>query len=427
MMQTVEEALDWIYSQKSPHRREGLDKIVYALDLLNHPHKKLKTIHIGGTNGKGSTINYLEGLFKAHKLKVGTFTSPHMLKWNERIKVNGHPISDQDLIKLTRKMVELNQRMEVSSFGRLGFFELYTVMMFEYFGSQTLDIALIEVGLGGRLDATNVIASPYIGITSIGLDHQDRLGNELEEIAFEKAGIIHQSAQVWIGNLDRRIEKIIEARCYEVGAQLHEPVRGKLLSQSVQEGLTFSWENQTYHLSILGRHQVGNVSLALQIFHTWMHDHEQVIRKEEVARALSQSQWMGRMEEIMPRLFLEGAHNEEGLRTLNQTLNDLMANQRIGLLYAGLKTKDQSRLILSLSKMPIEKIYLTTFDHLDASQEGDFIKWLDDLMLKPDERARFYWQADWRGRLDQMLQEYDQVIVTGSLYFVAQVREFLLG
>ncbi|HFI0462751.1 TPA: folylpolyglutamate synthase/dihydrofolate synthase family protein [Streptococcus suis] len=422
---TYDQALAWIDAQKSLVSRTSLDKIYYALEYLGNPHLSLTTIHIGGTNGKGSTTTYLKEMLKSHGLVVGTFTSPHIRRFNERIGYDGRDISDQELIDLVNHMIPVNDYMEKSPYSRLTFFELYTVMMFTYFSWVKPDVCLIEVGIGGTFDCTNVIKSPYVAISSIGLDHTDKLGNTLVEIADQKAGIIYPGAQVFTGPLAIEALAVIANKCQSEGATLHQFEPGQSLETSLEKGTSFVWRDQAYHIHMLGDHQVANASLALGLFNQWMLDHDRSVDYSMVQAALRESHWPGRMEKIQtnPLIFLDGAHNLQGLMTLGQSINTYFKGYGIHLIYAGLSSKNQSAHIAYLMSLPLTKITFCQFDHSQSMALDEFKYLVQEDKAHPDMQVDF--AEDWEPILNSN-SDQQVTIVTGSLYFVSQVRNHLL-
>lgn len=211
MQLTIEEAIEWIHSRLPFGSRPGLDRINALLEKIDHPENKVPTIHIAGTNGKGSTVTYLRCLLEEMGLKVGTFTSPYIESFNERIAINGQPISDEQLITYVEKyqpiIKELDQITEVAGITE---FETLTGMALDYFVNEQVDIAVVEVGLGGLLDSTNVVKPLLTGITTIGKDHTEILGETIAEIAYQKAGIIKEKVPVVTGNICADALAVIE-------------------------------------------------------------------------------------------------------------------------------------------------------------------------------------------------------------------------
>ena len=220
----VKEAISWLDTQKSSvpsNNGSGVEKVKVALSFIGNPHHGIPAIHITGTNGKGSTTAFLRELLLSQGLQVGTFTSPHIMTFKERFTFNGELISDEDLLSIVEEMVHVNEYMEQTEFGRLVFFELYTVMMAIYFKMKKPDVCLIEVGIGGRRDCTSVIEGQISIITTIGLDHSDKLGNTVEEVAAEKAGLIKRGTQVVTGLIEQGPLNVIEDYAREMNAAIY--------------------------------------------------------------------------------------------------------------------------------------------------------------------------------------------------------------
>lgn len=428
MIRTIEEAIQWMDDQQTEVHRVGLDKILAALDYVGNPQKGLNTIHIGGTNGKGSVTAYLRNLFMKHGFSVGGFTSPHIMKFNERISLNGQAIDDETVVRLVNKMVELNEYMATTPYSHLVFFELYTVMMFLYFNEVQPDICLIEVGLGGLNDCTNVIDSKDILITTIGKDHVERLGHTYREIAQQKAGIIHGDADVFIGELPAEAEAEIERICAIEGATLYrlgQDATYEIKSQSLTQGSIFQFNNHDiYCINMIGKHQIHNASLSLMFLQHWMRKYGHVIDTQLEHQALFETKWIGRMEKLsnQPLIFIDGAHNEAGLNALADTMQTYLADKKIKLIYSGLMTKNQLEHVNLLLKMPLAEIVFTEFEHPNSMLVDDF-----ELLVKqhPENNIPTRFSIDWEHELTP--GDQDILVVTGSLYFIAQVRAHYLN
>lgn len=428
MIRTIEEAIEWMDDQQTEVHRVGLNKIKVALDFVGNPQRGLKTIHIGGTNGKGSVTAYLRNLFMKHGFTVGGFTSPHIMKFNERISLNGEAIDDETVIRLVNKMVELNEYMATTPYSRLVFFELYTVMMFLYFNEVQPDICLIEVGLGGLNDCTNVLDSKDILITTIGKDHVERLGHTYREIAQQKAGIIHGDADVFIGELPAEAEAEIERICAIEGATLYrlgQDATYEIQSHSLTQGSIFRFNSQdSYCINMIGKHQIHNASLSLLFFQHWMRKYGHVIDTQLEHQALFETKWIGRMEKLsnQPLIYIDGAHNEAGLNALADTMQTYLADKKIKLIYSGLMTKNQLSHVNLLLKMPLAEIVFTEFEHPNSMLVDDF-----ELLVKqhPEINIPTRFSIDWEHELTP--GDQDMLVVTGSLYFIAQVRAHYLN
>lgn len=428
MLRTIEEAIQWMDEQQTEVHRVGLDKIRVALEYVGNPQLGLNTIHIGGTNGKGSVTAYLRNLFMKHGFTVGGFTSPHIMKFNERISFNGQEIDDETVIRLVNQMVKVNEYMEQTPYSRLVFFELYTVMMFLYFKEVQPDICLIEVGLGGLNDCTNVINAKDILITTIGMDHVERLGHTYREIAQQKAGIIHGDADVFIGELPEEAAAEIERICAIEGATLYrlgQDAKYEIQSQSLTKGSIFNYNNQDiYCINMIGKHQIHNASLSLLFFKHWAKKYGYEINNQLEHEALFETKWIGRMEKLsnQPLIYIDGAHNEAGLKALADTMKTYLADKKIKLIYSGLLTKNQLEHVNLLIEMPLAEIVFTEFEHPNSMLVEEF-----ELLVKehPENTIPTRFVIDWEQEINP--GEQDVLVVTGSLYFIAQVRAYYLN
>ena len=434
-MTSIEDAHDWLSRQTSHQLRPGFDRMHQALSLLGQPQESLPSIiQLAGTNGKGSTLAYLQGLFISQGLRVGAFSSPHILAFNERLMVNGQPIEDEKLLELVRTMVELNEKLMAQDWGPLSGFELYTVMMLVYFSQCQLDVCLIEAGVGGLWDCTNVLEADMALITTIGFDHQDRLGHSLAEIAQQKFGIIKPSTKiVGLGRLPQEALAVLpemlvnlnfQGEVMQLGWDFNAtPAKeGKgLAKRSWQVELPSGRRFDQVTIAMLGQHQGDNLALALASFEAWMNQMKREIDWDQALTALEGVNWQGRLECLShsPLILVDGAHNSQGLQALDDFLTHDLADYQVTVVFAGLKRKDQASHLTYLHKWAEEgmAVYLSTFDYPGAMTQAD-------------------WQAqtalpflDWQPKLvDYQASQQEAkkaLILTGSLYFISQVKEFL--
>lgn len=275
MSLTIEEAIDWVHSRLPFGSRPGLDRVEALLKRVGNPEEKVPTIHIAGTNGKGSTVTYLRCMLEELGLTVGTFTSPYIEHFNERIAINGHGITDDHIIQYVERYQELIEEMDQQpESAGITEFETLTVMALDYFLDEQVDIAIIEVGLGGLLDSTNVVKPLLTAITTIGKDHTEILGDTLEKIAFQKAGIIKETIPVVTGNIEEEAFIVID----EVAREKHSKVyrydkdyKVEYLHPDKNWGEVFHFYGESGKLPnvkvpLLGRHQVENAAVAIQLF-----------------------------------------------------------------------------------------------------------------------------------------------------------------
>lgn len=439
----IQAALEWVDNLENTVQADRFERVNYALNLLGNPHVGLPVIHITGTNGKGSTTSYLKNLLQSQGLKVGTFTSPHIMRLNERFSYDGQDISDDDLLWLINEMYVVNQKLDEAGLGQLVFFELYTVMVCLYFDKVKPDVCLIEVGIGGRHDSTNVIDGQIAVITTIGLDHGDIMEQTIANVAYEKAGIIKHQASVVIGPLLNEARVVIEEQVAQEQASLyvydedfvvdirpHERPTGSDFTFTQNQAGNLVPFSQGFEISMLGRHQVQNASVALESFMLWMSRIDQPIDWIKAGLALKETKWIARMECMSkdPMIYIDGAHNSSGLWALSNMLEEYFSDYEITLIYAGLSTKLQSEQIPILLKMEPERFVLTDFSHAKAMQQSDFMKTLAEIEEDSVEKIEF--DSDWKSLITDYLESSVEnqkrlLLVTGSLYFVSEVRQFL--
>ena len=434
-MTSIEAAHDWLSRQTSHQLRPGFDRMRQALSLLGQPQESLPSIiQLAGTNGKGSTLAYLQGLFVSQGLRVGAFSSPHILAFNERLMVNGQPIEDEKLLELVRSMVELNEELIAQDWGPLSGFELYTVMMLVYFSQCQLDVCLIEAGVGGLWDCTNVLEADMALITTIGFDHQDRLGHSLEEIAQQKFGIIKpNTGRVGLGRLPQEalavLPEILVNQCFkgevrklgwDFNATPAKESKG-LAKRSWQVELPSGRRLDQVTIAMLGQHQGDNLALALASFEAWMMDKQREIDWDQALAALEQVSWQGRLECLSqaPLILVDGAHNSQGLQALDNFLTHDLADYQVTVIFAGLKRKDQASHLTYLNKWAEEgmAVYLSTFDYPGAMTQADWQAQTDLPFLD--------WQPMLAAYQASQQEAKKALILTGSLYFISQVKEFL--
>lgn len=404
----------WLAGKQSMTFRYKMEKFLYGLELLGHPELVVPVIHVAGTNGKGSTVAFLRQLFQDSGYRVGTFTSPHLISVHDRICINGLPISEEDLDRTAREICELEQRvMEV--YEPFSYFETMTLVMFLYFSRAQLDVAVIEVGIGGLHDVTNVVHPLVSVITSIGLDHQEMLGDSIEAIAEQKAGIIKPNSPVVIGPLSEEILSVIEEKAAQEGVKIHHFGRDFQIDKGC-------FRNQEVSLSLAGiglagQHQAENAAVALQSFLLFMARKEWTVDKDAVARAIQSVSWPGRLELVhqAPQIYLDGAHNLPAITRLV----DFIASrglEEVTILFSALARKDVDRMLGYLQEnLPAARLVLTSFDHQGvAVGAGDGYEFVQDY---PTFLAE--WQAT--ASADASL------FVTGSLYFISEVRPLFIS
>lgn len=402
----------WLESRIGLNFRSGLDRMSQAVSLLNHPEENYPIIHVTGTNGKGSTIAFMSQLFVQHEKKVGTFTSPHMVSVHDRICINHEPIADEDFTRLGRQVREMERQLR-QTHDPLSYFEILTLMALLYFKEEQVDVALIEVGIGGLLDTTNVVAGDIAVVTSVGLDHQETLGDSIAAIAEQKAGIFKEKKVAVIGPLAEEARRICELRAKKLDVVLYEYGR----DFSFSKGQFFSPDVNIPHLklSLAGTYQEENAAVALQSFLLFMGQHSWQVQIELVRKALQETHWAGRLEYFERGIYLDGAHNLPALSRLVEFIRQ-QEQKEIFLLFGALKRKNYQGMLSYLKQeLPHVQLFVTTFE--------------DDGAIDKRNLTTETYVSSYREFIEQFIKnstDNQLLFVTGSLYFIAEVRAFLL-
>ena len=400
----------WLHSRIGLNFRSGIGRMQRAVDLLGNPEETYPIIHVTGTNGKGSTIAFMRELFVSHGKKVGTFTSPHIVSIHDRICINGEPISDDDFISLAEQVKTMEQRL-LETHDQLSFFELLTLIALLYFKEQEVDLVLLEVGIGGLLDTTNIVTGEIAIITSIGLDHQETLGDSLVAIAEQKAGIFKSGKSAVIANLAQEAQLVCQRTATDLGVSLY------------QADQDFSFRNGNFSSSLAdfnhlilgleGAYQEENAALALQAFLLFMAQRNEKVNQEAVRAALQATKWAGRLEAVTEHIYLDGAHNLPALERLVEFIQEkIQQGYQPQILFGALKRKDYSGMLTYLTEhLPDADLYVTSFDYQGSLEEQDF--------------GDYTSIASYREFIDTFeasAGEKDLLFVTGSLYFISEVR-----
>ena len=411
---------EWLKKSESIPRKHGLYRMEAILEAFGNPERQLKSIHIAGTNGKGSTAAMVTAFAKAHGLRVGTFTSPHMDSIRERIQLDGVPLEEEPFWQAASVVREV-ERCLFEEWGAFNYFEILTAMMFVVFQQEAVDLAIIEVGIGGLLDNTNV-GHPLVSvITTIGLAHQDLLGSTLEAITAQTAGIIKSGQQVVVGPVTSECMDVIRGVASEKGAAVQ--AFGEdffLFEDSYQESLlTIPLEQ----LALQGAFQKENATVAIRAFRAWMEVTGRRAQAEFIEAALRVVSWPGRMEVLQdtPLVIIDGAHNLPAIERLVQNMIASKAKKQT-LLFSALTRKDSQQMLARLQEaLPNVNIILTSFHPSRglSISKSDVEAYLDSPKVSYEESfeeviARFASSTD----------DESELWVTGSLYFIAEVRHW---
>lgn len=421
----------WIAHYRTDQPHFGLERMVELLALRGNPHLKLKVIHIGGTNGKGSTIAFLKKMLEKLGLRVGVFSSPYLIHYTDQISINGKSIPEARLEVLMADYQSLLEGESATNLQGTTEFEIITAIAYDYFASEQVDVAIMEVGMGGLLDSTNVCQPILTGITTIGLDHVALLGDTLEAIAEQKAGIIKQGIPLVTGRIAPEalavIDRIAEGKdaprlAYGTDYQVRH-------QESVVTGEVFDYTSAVrqgrFQTSLLGLYQIENAGMAIALLDTFcQEDGRELASNDFLGQALEETSWPGRLEIVSrdPLMILDGAHNPHAIKALLVTLQERFADYHKEILFTCIKTKALEDMLDLLGAMPDTELTLTHFADSRATDES---------VLKEAAKSRNLSYQDWHDFLEQNVTDKKEEkqtvrIVTGSLYFLSQVRAYLM-
>ncbi|VNM95329.1 dihydrofolate synthetase [Streptococcus pneumoniae] len=421
----------WIANYRTDQPHFGLERMVELLALRGNPHLKPKVIHIGGTNGKGSTIAFLKKMLEKLGMRVGVFSSPYLIHYTDQISINGESISEAKLEALMADYQSLLEREKGLALQGTTEFEIITAIAYDYFASEQVDVAIMEVGMGGLLDSTNICQPILTGITTIGLDHVALLGDSLEAIAEQKAGIIKQGIPLVTGRIAPEalavIDRIAEGKdaprlAYGIDYQVRH-------QESVVTGEVFDYTSDVrqgrFQTGLLGLYQIENAGMAIALLDTFcQEDGRELASNDFLGQALEETSWPGRLEIVSrdPLMILDGAHNPHAIKALLVTLQERFADYHKEILFTCIKTKALEDMLDLLGAMPDTELTLTHFADSRATDEN---------VLKEAAKSRNLSYQDWHDFLEQNLTDKKEEkqtvrIVTGSLYFLSQVRAYLM-
>jgi dihydrofolate synthase / folylpolyglutamate synthase len=407
----MQEVLDYLYGLERFGIKLGLDVVRKLLFLLDDPQNKFKSVHLAGTNGKGSTACFLDSILRVTGKKVGLYTSPHLVKFNERIQINSIDISDSDLVRLTLKIRKICENNNIEA----TFFEFTTTIAFLYFAEAGVEYAVIETGLGGRLDATNVLNPEVSIITNIDIDHTAHLGDTKEKIAIEKAGIIKENSLVLTAEQDSKVLEIFQNVCREKNCKLCvlddkfkiQPISSDLRGQEFST--TGKFEGN-FSIKMLGKHQIRNAVLAM------MGARKLGISQEEIYEGLSKASWPGRLEVIKesPLVIVDCAHNLSGITGLSEFVNGI--NKKKTLLLGTSEDKEISKIVKVLVPL-FDQVILTQGNYKPASLEvleKEVRNYCSEVYVYSEVK-----EAITKGM--ELIGEDEMLLITGSIYLVGDV------
>lgn len=398
MFKTIESAAQALMERRN--MTLGIDNLISLLDVLDNPHLELQCVHIAGTNGKGSTTNYVRSGLQAAGYKVGSFTSPHLVVHNDRIRINDHMIPDDVFLRY------INDSMKYWEEYSLSMFEIDMLISILYFIDEKVDYVVYEVGLGGRLDATNVIIPKVCAITNIGFDHMGILGNTIGEIAGEKAGIFKEGVPVFTTESSQEALEVFENKARSLNVELHKV---RVPNYTIgNKTYTYTIDDLEITLTNQGVYQVANSSLAVNILKFLG------VNNQAIKEGIESTAWAGRFEEILPGVYLDGAHNAMGINNLVESMKILPKPWVV--VFTALADKSHSDMIALLEKV-VDKVIITEFDFYRAASAKELAE-NHNVLIESDYKKAI--------EMGKSLAHEGSLLITGSLYFISEARSFLL-
>jgi dihydrofolate synthase / folylpolyglutamate synthase len=430
MNMTYKEAMDYISSVGRFGSNYGLERTFRLLELLGSPQEKIKLIHIAGTNGKGSTTAMITKMLIGFGYKVGMYTSPYLEEFEERIQINGEKIKKDTLVNLLGQVKNAIDKVIEEGYEHPTEFEIITALMFLHFYNEKVDYGVIEVGLGGRLDSTNVITPKVSVITSISLDHMNILGDNLKDIAREKAGIIKEGIPVILYPQEKEVEEVILKIAEEKNSKVYlvKKENGKLIDINYEElyqELQIKSNKNLYSikLPLLGEHQILNLGVALNTIEILCELENISINKSIIEESLQDVKWMGRLEVLgkKPTILIDGAHNIDAIKALRKNVEKYFKYNKIYLLLGILADKQVQEMIEEITPLA-EKVYALTPHSERAELSEDLKKEIEKC------NSNVFALENYEEALLLAIKEAneeDLILISGSLYMIGDMRKLI--
>ncbi|KAA2275404.1 MULTISPECIES: folylpolyglutamate synthase/dihydrofolate synthase family protein [unclassified Staphylococcus] len=411
------ESLYWIHERTKFGIKPGVKRMEWMLDRLNNPQLNIRGIHVGGTNGKGSTVAYIRAALVENGYEVGTFTSPFIETFNERISLNGLPITNDEIVELVEIVKPISEALEQETeLGGATEFEIITTMMFVYFGQiHPVDFVVVEAGLGIKNDSTNVFNPILSVLTSIGLDHTDILGNTYLDIAKDKGAIIKPNIPVIYAVKNEEALKYIRDLAESSEAKPIELDR-EIVVVSQDDEFTYrykDYELETIILNMLGEHQKENAALAITALIELYEQEIITLDFNKMIDAIESVSWTGRIEQIKenPLIIIDGAHNNESIEALIDTIKNYYDNEKMDVLFSAIKGKPVHGMLNKLEEIS-NHLYFTEFDFPKALTKDELSEQVNLEHIEfIDDYVSFIKNYEGNG-----------LLITGSLYFISEVK-----
>lgn len=412
MFKDANAAIDWIHGARYKGQKNGLENTRALLKALENPQRKFRCVHIAGTNGKGSTAAFTERALREAGYTTGLYTSPYLIRYNERVQVCGVPIPDEDLVEIM-EFIAAKVDILVKNGIYPTTFELGTALAFEYFARRGVDVAVVEVGLGGRFDSTNVITPAVSLIAAIGLDHVKVLGDTVEQIAFEKAGIIKPGVPAVVQAQAENILDVFRVAADERGCELTIAQAPESITES-PHGARFTLNGEEYEIGLCGRHQLLNASLAIAGLK------KLGVPSAAIKRGLALAKWPCRLEWVNGAL-IDGAHNPQGAQALRDYLDAYFPGESVTLVTGMMHDKQMDEVARILAPACKRVIATAVSGEPRAALPEELQALYASLGVQTQTAPEITAATD-------MAMKFDGIkVFAGSLYIAGAVREYLAG
>ena len=430
MSMTYEEAMEYIESVGRFGSNYGLRRTFRLLEILGNPQEKLKLIHVAGTNGKGSTTAMITKMLRGLGYKIGMYTSPYLEEFEERIQINGVNIRKDTFVELLEEVKKAVDKVIEENYDHPTEFEILTALMFLYFYNERVDYGVIEVGIGGTMDSTNVLTPVISVITSISMDHMNILGDTIEEIAKQKGGIIKQNIPVELYPQEKKVEEVISKIAKEKNSELHlvKNDSGKLIKinrEKVYQEVQVRGINDIYNINLplLGEHQILNLTVAMNTVEILLNNENKYASKNLIEKSLEDVEWKGRLEVLHkePFVVIDGAHNIDGIKSLRRNIEKYFKYNNMYLLLGILADKQVGEMIKEITPMA-KKIYALT----PHSERAELSEDLRKEILKYNKNVVA--TENYEDALEEVITEAkkdDLILVSGSLYMIGDMRKII--
>ncbi len=417
MFTNIKDAIAWIESIKRFGDKYDLSRMELACNILGNPENDLTVIHIAGTNGKGSTVSYLKNILLSQGYNVGTFTSPYIVSFNERITYNNEDITSGELLHYINRVNSLHYEVLEKYNDAISFFELLTLISLLYFKNKKCDYVIYEVGLGGKLDATNIVKPIITAITNINYDHMNVLGNTLEEISHAKLGIVKEAIPLVTTENNPDLLTIFKDITKNKNSELTIVSENDIIESSFGETTNFKYKNEDFTVKLMGTHQVINASLAVEIVNQLNKIKKTNVSLTNIQLGLLKTSWPGRLEKF-GKIILDGAHNVGGANVLRESMNTLYKDKYIKVLFTSMADKEYFEVIKILESFAGE-IHFTDFDYPRCETA--------ETLYNASSHAHKYLESNVDSALESLkdLKDNEILLITGSLYFISLVRRKL--